>query len=300
MDCPRILLTIGFSISIAFDEFFVITLEGFGLIGDFSDVLEAKLSVETELSLEDESDLLLDKPGLNISLVGTFFSTIGDFNDDTEEALVLTIGDNGVVVFTVSDNGVLLLIAADTEVLGFAVGDDTEVLVFKTGDTGVFIIEEHKVFISISGSNFVTGDLGVKLLEVNSGITLVFIVVDDVDFIEIVDLIDVGDFTDNNDKELCSFFTIVFGEVGPVLEIKLDLLVIDLTGNVFTELDSLITDFEGEGVFKEIDFTLEAVDGLLFIDDFIVGEDGNCTPVTVFGDNTSVFFTGLVGFKTFA
>jgi len=82
-----------------FDGLFVTTLVGLGVIGDFRDVLEAKLSVETEFSLEDESDLLLDGPGLKTNLVGTIFLTAGDkggFTNDSEGVLVFTVGDCGV------------------------------------------------------------------------------------------------------------------------------------------------------------------------------------------------------------
>jgi len=234
-------------------------------MGDFREVLEAKLSVETELSLEDESDLFLDGPGLKINLVGTIFRTAGDKGGFTSD-------NEGVVVFTVGDCGVLIFAARDKE--AFTIGDDGA---FTIDDSGVLTIGDDGTFTTANGFVLATGDFGTKLLvtDDDNGVTLVFNVVVFDTAVE-VDFIVEEDFTDSNDKELDSFLTIAFEEVGFDLETTLDLLL-DFKEDIFVVLDgSLVNNFEGEvGVFKEIDFMLETVDGLfgiigdLFVD--IVG-----------------------------
>jgi len=163
--------------------------KGFGLIGDFNDVLKAKLSVEVELSLEEES-LLLE--GLNISLVGKSFGLAGDIGglDDTEiEAVLgLTIGDNGVLGLIVGDNGVL----------AFTVGDRG---VFTTGDGKVLTVGEDGLLatVSLDGFVIVVGDLGTEFLDTAiDDVTVAFEVVD-FGTTEAVDFSNKEELTDDNE-----------------------------------------------------------------------------------------------------
>jgi len=262
-------------------------------MGDFKDVLEAKLSVETESSLEDERDLLLDGPGLNINLVGTIFLTAGDkggFTKDSEEVLAFTDGD-GVLIFAAIDNDVL------------TIGDDGD---FTIDDTGVFTVGDDGIFTTVNGLVFATGDLGTKFLvtdDDDNGVTLAF-KVDVLDTAEVVDLIVEEDFTDNNDKELDSLLTIAFEDVGFDLEITLDLLV-DFKADIFAVLGgSLVDNFNGEvGVFKELDFRLEAADKLFDITGGLLV--GLLAPTEPFTGSIAALtklpnLTGVVGFATVA
>jgi len=259
-------------------------------MGDFRDVLEVKLSVETELSLEDESVLLLDGPGLNINLVGTIFFTAGDkggFTNDSEGLLVFIVGDCGVLVFVATDNDV------------FMIGDDG---VFTVDDSGVLTVGDDGIFTTANGFVLATGDFGTKFLvtDDNKEVTLAFNV-EVFDTAEVVDFIVEEDFTDSNDEELDSFLTIAF-EVGFDLEITLDLLV-DCKEITFAVLGgSLVNNFEGEvGVFKEIDFILEAVDRLFdTTGSLFVGILGLLTPTELLIDDIAAFLTGVVGFATVA
>jgi len=255
-----------------------------GVIGDFRDVLEAKLSFETELSLDDESDLLLDGPGLNINLVGTIFFTAGDkgvFTNDNEGDLVFIVGDCGVLAFEARDDD------------DFTIGDDG---VFAIDDSGVLTVGDDGIFTTANGFVLATGDFGTKFLVIDDddGVTVAFNA-------EVVDFIVEDDFVDSNDKELDSLLTIAFEEVRVDLEISLDLLV-DFKEDIFAELGgSLVNNFEGEvGVFKEIDFMLEA-DGLFdIIDGLFKGIVGLLTPGELLTESIAVFLTGVVGFATVA
>jgi len=174
-----------------------------GVIGDFRDVLEAKLSVETELSLEDESDLLLDGPGLNINLVGTIFFTAGDkggLTNDNEGDLVFVVGDCGVLAFEARDND------------DFTIGDGG---VFAIDDNGVLTVGDDGILTTANGFVLATGDFGTKFLETDddNGVAVAFNV-EVFDTAEVVDLIVEDDFMDSNDKELDSFLIIAFEEVG--------------------------------------------------------------------------------------
>jgi len=262
-----------------------------GVIGDFKDVLEVKLSVETELSLEDERDLLLDGPGLNINLVGTIFFTEGDkggFTNDSEEVLAFTDGD-GVFTFAAIDNDV------------FTIGDDG---VFTIDGTVVFTVGDDGIFTGANGLVLATGDLGPKFLiadDDDNGVTLAF-KVEVFDTAEIVDLIVEEDFTDSNDKELDSLLTIAFEDVEFNLEITLDLLV-DFKADIFAVLGgSLVNNFNGEvGVFKELDFRLEVVDKLFDITGgLFVDAVGLLAPTELFTGSIAAFLTGVVGFATVA
>lgn len=272
---PRICLAFGSSVFLITFEGFVVTLIGLGLgIGDFNDILEVKLSVETELSLDDESDLLLVSPGLSINFVGTIFFFTGDngaFDVDNEEVLFFIVGDNRVV--------------------------------FMTGESGDFIEDVDEGFVTTSDCVFSIGDLGTKFLETIEVLTLTFKFV--VFKTGEVDNIVEGNLADSNDKVLDSFLTITFGEIDPDLEITLDLLLtIEFVDNDIFILGSLVIIFEGEeGVFEEIDLMLEAVDGLLDINgDLLVGIVDGLIPTIPFVDNaeTAVFFTGVIGFATIA
>jgi len=267
-------------------------------MGDFNDVLEAKLSVETELSLEDESDLLLDGPGLSINLVGTiFFTTGGDkggFTNDNEGVLVFIVGVDGVLVFIVGDGGVLLFVTSDTDV--FTIGDDG---VFTIDDGRVFTVGDDGNFTIANGFVFVTGDFGTKFLPTDDedGVTLLFKVFDTA---EVVDFIVEEDLTDSNDEALDSFLTIAFEEIAFDLEITVDWLI-DFKDDIFAvPSGSLVNNFEGDvGVFKEIDFTVEAVDMLFdIIGGLFVGVVRLLTPVELLTDSKGVFLTGVVGFAT--
>jgi len=261
---------------------------GLGVIGDFRDVLEAKLSVETEFSLEDESDLLLDGPGLKINLVGTIFLTAGDkggFINDSEGVLVFTVGDCGVLIFAARD--------------AFTIGDDGA---FTIDDSGVLTVGDDGTFTTAKGFVLATGDFGTKFLasDDDNEVALAFNVVV-FDTAVVVDFIVEEDFTDSNDKELDSFLTIAFEEVGFGLETTMDLLV-DFK-DILAELGgSLVNNFEGEvGAFKEIDFMLDAVDRLFaIIGGLFVGIVGLLTPAALLTDDTAVFLTGVVGFATVA
>jgi len=248
-------------------------------MGDFKDVLEAKLSVETELSLEDERDLFLDGPGLNINLVGTIFFTAGDkggFINDNEGVLVFTVGD-GVLIFAAVDNDV------------FTIGDDG---VFTFNDSGVFTVGDDGIFITANGLVFATGDFGIKFLvtddDDDNGVTLAF-KVEVFDTGEVVDFIVEEDLTEISDKELDSFLTIVFELVG-------------FKANTFTVLVGSLVNFKGEvGVFTELDFRLEVVDKLFdIIGGLFVGAVGPLALVEPFTDSTGAFLTGVVGFATIA
>jgi len=156
-----------------FKELFGTNLIGLGLIGDFNIDLEAKLSVEAELSLEVESLFLI---GLNISLVGKSFGfagEIGGFAADIEVVLGLTVGDDGVFVFTACDKGI------------FTIGD---IGVFMIGDDGFFTEGDDGVFPTVNRSVLGTGDFGIKFLETVDVVTLSFkvVVLDtiEVDFID--------------------------------------------------------------------------------------------------------------------
>jgi len=254
-----------------FDGLFVTTLVGLGVIGDFRDVLEAKLSVETEFSLEDESDLLLDSPGLKTNLVGTIFLTAGDkggFTNDSEGVLVFTVGDCGVLVFGARD------------IDAFTIGDDG-------------------AFTTTNGLVLATGDFGTKFLATDDDneVTLAFNVVV-FDTAVVVDFIVEEDFTDSNDKELDSFLTIAFEEVGFGLETTLD-----FKEDIFAVLGgSLVNNFEGEvGAFKEIDLMLDAVDRLFaIIGGLFVGIVGLLTPTALLTDDIAAFLTGVVVFEPVA
>jgi len=260
-------------------------------MGDFRDVLEAKLSVETEFSLEDESDLLLDGPGLKINLVGTIFLTAGDnggFINDSEGVLVFTVGDCGVFIFAARDDV-------------FTIGDDGA---FTIDDSGFFTVGDDGTFTTANGFVLGTGDFGTKFLvtDDDNGVTLAFNVVVFDTAVVVVDFIVEEDFTDSNDKELDSFLTIAFEEVGFDLETTPDLLV-DFKEDIFAVLGgSLVNNFEGEvGAFKEIDFKLDALDRLFdIIGGLFVGIVGLLTPAALLTDNTAAFLTGVVGFATVA
>jgi len=301
---PRILGKFDCSVFlIIFEGLFGTTLVNLGLIGDFNNVLEAKLSVEMELSLEEESDLLLVRPGLNTSLVGVSFLICGD--NGAFVVLVLSVGDNGIFaladgdngIFTIDNNEVFVFTIGDNGV--FVVGDDggallvtaTDDCVFVTGDFGAEFLE-----IVDDDCVFVTGDFGAKFLEIVDGRTLVFKVVvfdtTEVDFIVEEDL------TGATNKVLDSFLTITFGEIGPALELTMDLVTVDFIGNIFIVLGFVVNNFEGEvGAFTEIDFGLEVIDELLDIidDDLFVGVIGNLTTGTLLTVNTVAFLTGVVG-----
>jgi len=261
-------------------------------MGDFKDVLEAKLSVETELSLEDERDLLLDGPGLNINLVGTIFLTAGDkggFINDSEGVLVFTAGD-GVLIFGAVDNDV------------FTIGDDG---VFTLDDSGVFTVGDDGIFTTANGLVFATGDLGIIFLvtdddddDDDNGVTLAF-KVKVFDTGEVVDFIVEEDLTESSDKELDSFLTIAFEDVAFDLEITVELLV-DFKADIFTVLVSSLVNFKGEvGVFTELDFRLEVVDKLFDITGgLFVGAVGLLALVEPFTDSIGAFLTGVVGFAT--
>jgi len=262
-----------------------------GVIGDFRDVLEAKLSVEAELSLEDESDLLLDGPGLNINLVGIIFFTAGDkggFTNDSEGDLVFIVGDCGVLAFEARDND------------DFIIGDDG---VFTIDDSGVLTVGDDGTFTpTANGFVLATGDFGTKFLvtDDDNGLTVAFNV-EVFDTADVVDFIVEDDFMDSNDKELDSFLTIAFEEDGLDLEISLDLLV-DFKEDIFAALSgSLVNNFEGEvGIFKEIDFTLVTDVERLFdvIDGLFVGVVGLLTPAELLTDSIAAFLTGVVDLAT--
>jgi len=262
---------------------------GLGVIGDFRDVLEAKLSVETEFSLEDESDRLLDGPGLKINLVGTIFLTAGDkggFTNDSEGVLVFTVGDFG-------DCGVLIFAARDVD--AFTIGDDGA---FTLDDSGVLTVGDDGTFTTANGFVLATGDFGTKFLATEVALAFNVVVFDTA---VVVDFIVEEDFTDSNDKELDSFLTIAFEEVGFGLETTLDLLV-DFKEDIFAELGgSLVNNFEGEvGAFKEIDFMLDAVDRLFaIIGGLFVGIVGLLTPAALLTDDIADFLT-TTGFATVA
>jgi len=257
-------------------------------MGDFKVVLEAKLSVETELSLEDERDLLLDGPGLNINLVGTIFFTAGDkggFVNDSEGVLVFTAGD-GVLIFAAVDNDV------------FIIGDDG---VFTLNDSGVFTVGDDGIFTTAIGLVFATGDFGIRFLvtdDDDNGVTLAF-KVNGFDTGEVVDFIVEEDLTESSDKELDSFLTIAFEDVAFDLEITVELLA-GFKEDVFAVLVGSLVNFKGEvGVFTELDFRLEVVDKLFDITGgLFVGVVGLLALVEPFTDSIGAFLTGVVGFAT--
>jgi len=144
-----------------------------------------------------------------------------------------------------------------------------------------------------------TGDFGTKFLATDDDneVTLAFNVVV-FDTAVVVDFIVEEDFTDSNDKELDSFLTIAFEEVGFGLETTLD-----FKEDIFAVLGgSLVNNFEGEvGAFKEIDLMLDAVDRLFaIIGGLFVGIVGLLTPTALLTDEIAAFLTGVVVFEPVA